>query len=125
MDSVDIEKYLFEKQQALCQKYNAKYLPAPLNNIIGVALETFEQLNMPINGLRHQGQTDDNCIWYIWVGEYSSKDDFFKSVHIAHLLEVCPQAVNYLGLAPGWRFLFDNKGYEDVWYDKELLNIIS
>jgi hypothetical protein len=125
MDSVDIENHLLEKQKALCQKYGAKYLSTPLNSIIGIALETFTQSNVPVNGLRHKGLTDDNCTWYIWAGEYSSKSDFFKPVHIAHLLEVCPQAVNYLGLASGWRFLFDNKGYEDVWYDKDLLNIVS
>ncbi|MGY4535623.1 hypothetical protein ACVW0P_000017 [Mucilaginibacter sp. UYNi724] len=125
MEPADIENHLLEKQEALCQKYNAKYIPTPLNGIIGVALETFTELGMPVNGLRHSGRTHDTCTWYIWAGEYSSKSDFFKPVHIDHLLEVCPQAVNYLGLAPGWRFLFDNKGYEDVCYDKELLSVIT
>ena len=43
-----------------------------------------------------------------------------KPMHIYHLLELCPKAIKYLGLAPGWRFLFDNT-YEDVWYDQSLL----
>jgi hypothetical protein len=27
----------------------------------------------------------------------------------------------YLGLAPGWRFLIGEDGYEDVWFDPDLL----
>jgi len=48
--------------------------------------------------------------------------DFFVPLHVEHLDEWCPGAVKYLGLAPGWRFLFA-EGYEDVWEDTELLDI--
>jgi hypothetical protein len=59
--------------------------------------------------------------WYIWAGkEFSNDPDFFVPIHIAHLIEWCPEAIKYLGLPPGWRFLFD-KNYEDVWEDKKLI----
>ncbi|HEY4324361.1 MAG TPA: hypothetical protein VGN20_10250 [Mucilaginibacter sp.] len=41
-------------------------------------------------------------------------------MHISHLLDIYPTAIDYLGLAPGWRFLIDEE-YEDVWYDSNLL----
>jgi hypothetical protein len=43
-------------------------------------------------------------------------------LHVTHLQEWCPDAVRYLGLPPGWRFL-TAKGYEDVWFDPDLLKV--
>jgi hypothetical protein len=124
MDSGSIEKDVLKQQNKLCEKYGVEFVPSSLNNIVGVALHTFELQQNPINGLRQPTDIHSNVGWYIWAGEYSSANDFFKPVHMDHLLAICPQILNYLGLAPGWRFLFDDKGYEDVWYDKELLSII-
>lgn len=45
---------------------------------------------------------------------------FFQPLHRAHISELCPQVVPYLGLPPGWRFLIAD-GYEDVWFDPSLL----
>ncbi|MBV4358901.1 immunity protein Imm33 domain-containing protein [Pinibacter aurantiacus] len=118
----NIEKEFLESQKAICKKYNAEFLAAPFDNLIGVALKSFEAFNMPINGLRHPTERALSANWFIWAGEYSDSDDFFQPVHIKHLLDLCPKAINYLGLAPGWRFLFDSQ-YEDVWYDEQLLNI--
>lgn len=75
---------------------------------------------MPINGLRHfpEGNTTG---WYIWTGEYSAAPDFFKPMHLFHLQEYYPELLKYLGLPPGNRFLIDDKGYEDVWFDEGLL----
>ncbi|MDI3320699.1 immunity protein Imm33 domain-containing protein [Pinibacter soli] len=117
-----IEKGFIERQKALCKKYNAEFLESPFDKIIGVALKSFNTFSLPINGLRHPIENTHSTNWYIWAGEYSNSDDFFQPVHINHLLELCPKAINYLGLAPGWRFLFDNT-YEDVWYDRLILNI--
>ena len=109
--------------RVLCDKYLAGYLSAPFEKIIGVAIGTLEKFDMPINGLRHPIESERSASWYIWAGiEFSQEIDFFRPMHIYHLLEVRPKAINYLGLAPGWRFLFDNT-YEDVWYDGSLLNI--
>ena len=117
-----IEKKFTEKQKEICQKYNAGFVASPFDKLIGVALASLDKFKMPINGLRHPIESEQSANWYIWAGEYSEVDDFFQPLHINHLIEICPKAINYLGLAPGWRFLFDNK-YEDVWYDENLLII--
>jgi hypothetical protein len=120
-----IEAELVIKQKAICERYGALYLASPFDKLIGVAIESFKGKGlMTINGLRHPIESEQSANWYIWAGEnFSEADDFFKPMHVSHLLELCPQALCYLGLPPGWRFLFDNKQYEDVWYDKELLNV--
>ena len=117
----NIEQELVDMQKIICEKYGAKFLASPFDKLVGVALESFDKFKMPINGLRHPIEHELSVSWYVWSGEYSEADDFFKPVHVRHLLEICPKALYYLGLAPGWRFLFDNK-YEDVWYDESLLN---
>ncbi|MCP9752445.1 hypothetical protein [Ferruginibacter sp. HRS2-29] len=118
----NIENDFLIRQKSICEKYNADFLMSPFNKLIGVALKSFESFTMPINGLRHPIENMQSANWYIWAGEYSEDIDFFQPVHIEHLLQICPKAINYLGLAPGWRFLFDNN-YEDVWFDANLLNI--
>ena len=127
MDSRDLnlELKIIQNQKEMCNKYGAKYIEAPLDKIIGVAIETFSGVNSlwPINGLRHPDQTDNVVNWYVWAGEvFSESPDFFKPMHIRHLLTMCPKTLNYLGLGPGWRFLFDDR-YEDVWFDESLLII--
>ncbi|WP_315823692.1 immunity protein Imm33 domain-containing protein [Paraflavitalea speifideaquila] len=117
-----IENEFIKKQKEQCQKYGSEFLESPFNKLVGIALESFSTFNMPINGLRHPIQSEHSSNWYIWAGDYSEAGDFFKPVHAVHLLEFCPKALKYLGLAPGWRFLFDNI-YEDVWYDEKLLHI--
>lgn len=50
------------------------------------------------------------------------RGDFFKPMHLKHLIEQHPEPIPYLGLPPGWRFLIDpTRGYEDVWQDEKLL----
>ena len=117
------ENELISKQNEICLKYGADFLSAPFNFIIGVSLDTFEAELKPINGLRHRPAGTDNAGWYLWAGEYSANDDFFKPLHINHLFEIYPEVIKYLGLAPGWRFLIGDNDYEDVWFDISLLNI--
>jgi hypothetical protein len=118
----DIENEIIIKQKIVCEQYRALYVPSPFDKVIGVAIETLANgAKMPINGLRHSLESVQSTNWYIWGGEYSEVDDFFKPMHISHLLELCPQVLCYLGLPPGWRFLFDDKQYEDIWYDEGLL----
>jgi hypothetical protein len=118
----DIEKEFIEIQKQICRKYGADFLEASFDKFVGVAHGSFDKFEMPINGLRHPIEGVQSANWYIWAGEYSDAADFFQPMHVSHLLEVCPKALNYLGLAPGWRFLFDNQ-YEDVWFDETLLSI--
>ena len=61
------------------------------------------------------------CGWYLWADEEMSEDDdFFKPMHVYHLIERCPNVVKYLALPPGWRFLLAGD-HEDVWFDAKLL----
>ena len=92
--------------------------PEPLSKV-GIALQTLSL--RPINGMRHQAEGDTNG-WYIWGGEYSEEEDFFQPLHVNHVRDRLPQVLNYLSLPPGYRFLIDDSGYEDVWYDESLLS---
>ena len=115
---------LVNQQREICQKYRAEFIPTDINDIIGISDNTNGKL-IPINGLRHP-IIGDTSGWYIWSGEeYSESGDFFKPLHMGHLVDRCPQILKFLGLPPGYRFLIDNKGYEDVWYDRSLLDIDS
>jgi hypothetical protein len=108
-------------QKELCKKYGAEFLVSPTDFKVGIATNVREGL-IPINGLRHPPEGDSTG-WYIYAGEeLSDAPDFFKSLHINHLDDWCPQIKKYLGLPPGWRFLLAGE-YEDVWYDADLLNI--
>ena len=88
---------------------------------IGIS-KIFRPKQFPLNGLRHPPEGDTTG-WYIWSGErFSTHPEFFVPLHVCHLTDRCPEIVKYLGLGPGWRFLLA-PGYEDVWYDPNLLNI--
>ena len=88
---------------------------------LGLAVETVEML--PINGLRHP-PTDTTCGWYIWCGaELSERPDFFSPLHVRHLANYIPGLHAFLSLPPGYRFLFDGKGYQDIWFDESLIAI--
>ncbi|WP_455685330.1 immunity protein Imm33 domain-containing protein [Variovorax paradoxus] len=40
-------------------------------------------------------------------------------MHVEHISEILPIAQKYLALAPGFKFIIDENGYEDVWYEPE------
>ena len=109
-----------KKQKAICNKYHAAYIETPANLKVGISLNVKSGI-YPINGLRHYPEGDTTG-WYIWGGEYSDADDFFKPLHVEHLREWCPEAIKYLGLPPGYRFLLGENNYEDVWKDETLLS---
>ena len=110
--------YIIE-QKTICDRYGSPFFESPLHLKVGMSENTIGTA-LPIHGLRHKMEGDTTG-WYIWAGEYSSDSDFFKPVHVKHLIDRCPQVLNYLGLAPGWRFLIA-LDYEDVWQDLSLLN---
>ena len=108
-----------EQQQELCRKYGVPWVASPEQMKVGIARNVRDGLQ-PLNGLRHAPQGDATG-WYIWAGEeLSAAPDFFEPVHVAHLSEVCPAALRFLGLAPGWRFLTAGESV-DVWADPTLL----
>jgi hypothetical protein len=110
-----------DEQIKICKKYKTIFVASPFDCIIGVSSNVGSG-QMPINGLRHKPEKN-TMGWYIWAGDFSNDSNFFKPMHIKHLEEKCPLILKYLGLPPGYRFQIDDKGYEDVWEDKSLLNI--
>ncbi len=108
-------------QMEICQRYGAKFSLLDVNLRLGIANDFFSG-TLPLNGLRHPPETG-TCGWFLWAGEeMSSKDDYFKSMHLFHLLERCPKVLKFLALPAGWRFLVADD-YEDVWFDEKLLKI--
>ncbi len=90
------------------------------NSKLGIAISTIGRV--PINGLRHPPENGTNG-WYIWCGEeLIDEDDFFSPLHVEHIDEYLPIVEKYLALPPGYRFLLDENGYEDLWFDANLLD---
>jgi len=110
-----------DEQIQVCNRFGGDIVDAPPHMKVGIARNVKSGL-MPINGLRHPPEGDTTG-WYIWAGEdYSTDPAFFLPVHVEHLEDWCPQILKYLALPPGWRFLVAD-GYEDVWYDADLLRV--
>jgi hypothetical protein len=107
-------------QRSLCERHNAPFLGTDPNGMVGVSRNIKDGI-FPVHGLRHPLEGLGTG-WFIWAGEYSSDPDFFIPIHLRHLDEWSPDIIKYLGLAPGWRFLYA-PDYEDVWEDRNLLNI--
>lgn len=108
-------------QKRICSEYGAELLPSPPDMKIGIAKNVLDR-RLPINGLRHP-PVGDTTGWYIWAGEVlSSEDDFFVPLHVSHLEHWCPEAIPFLGLPPGWRFIA-TPGHQDVWFDPDLLKV--
>ena len=104
---------------SVCERFLAKPLLPAAGSRLGIALDTLSSL--PIHGMRIE-PTEGTNGWYLWCGgEPSSHDDFYAPLCIEHLGEYLPQALEYMSLPPGYRFVIDNSGYEDVWFDSALL----
>lgn len=112
----------FEREQKeICRKYKADFQLLDFNLKLGISDNFFKDF-LPLNGLR-QKQENGTCGWYLWAGEEMSEDkDFFKSLHVYHLIQKKPEVIKFLALPEGWRFLVTSN-YEDVWFDENLLEI--
>lgn len=113
-------KYI-DEQKAICNKLAVDFVHANPELRIGIA-DNINTDKLPLHGLRHP-QDNGTTGWFIWAGDYSESEDFFKPHCVKHLDQIKPQIIKYLGLPPGHRFLCDNKGYEDIWFDQNLLEI--
>ena len=112
-----------DKQKSVCEKYGSKWTPVNKKLRVGVSDNLSIDL---IHGLRHPNdrQTTKGITgWFIWTGEYSEAEDFFKPMCAENLLQIRPEIIKYLGLEGGFRFLADSNGYEDVWFDETLMQI--
>ena len=107
-------------QRDVCNRYGVPYTPSRPDLKVGINLDGDP---FPIHGMREpeDPEYDELSGWFIWSGERRTDgDQFFKPLHGWHLPDVCPDALTYLALPPGWRFLIA-PDHEDVWYDPALL----
>jgi hypothetical protein len=108
----------FVRQKSICEWAQVQpQRPLP-GSKIGIALSSLQK--QPVHGMRI-APTETTSGWYVWCGELSEASDFFAPLHVEHLNEYLPAAVEYLDLPPGYRFLIDDANYEDVWFDASLL----
>jgi hypothetical protein len=114
---------IYLEQQKICKKNGLDWNPVDREMMVAINNSLLKITN-PINGLRHpeQGKIDG---WYLWSGLEipQENNNFFSPVCVDHLVDMKPIVLKYLGLPPGWRFQIDDQGYEDVWFDKTLLDI--
>lgn len=106
-------------QKEICTTYHSQWKPINKKLLVAVSVSLNED---PINGLRHPNEKGTTG-WFVWTGEYSENDDFFKPMCAEHLLQIRPEVIKYLGLDIGFRFMADRSGYEDIWYEDKLKNI--
>jgi hypothetical protein len=111
---------MIESQQSVCERHGVDFTPSEDTRMVGIS-ESALRGEIPLHGLRHPPESGTTG-WFIWSGDYSEADDFFKPLHLYHLQEDCPAALPYLALPLGWRFLVA-PGYADVWFDSSLLDI--
>ena len=108
------------EQIDLCHRFGAIYQPLDFGMMLGVADNYISDL-LPYNGLRHRPE-GGSCGWFLWAGEeLREEDDFFRPMHVFHLVEKGAPGLKYLGLPPGWRFLVAGDS-EDVWFDAQRLD---
>jgi hypothetical protein len=103
----------------LCDRFNVVSAEPESGSFVGIAIQTLSE--RPIHGLRHNVEGTSNG-WYFWCGDWSDADDFFQPLHLEHLADRLPRVQKFLTLPPGFRFLVDDEGYEDIWFDESLLN---
>lgn len=115
-------KNIVKQQKIICKKYHATFYCCDLSLKSGVSLSVKEGAQ-PIKGLRLMDSHGTNG-WYIFAGEYSNDANFYLPLCAIHLKDWAPNVLPYLGLPPGWGFVIDNNGYEDVW-EAGLENIIQ
>lgn len=108
------------KQELFCKSQGLPCAPIDWDSKVGFAIDSVGLA--PINGLRHP-PSEGTSGWYIWCGEnLSQSSEFFAPLHTIHLFDRCPEALDFLGLPPGYRFLIAGD-YFDVWFDESLLNV--
>ncbi|MEL6559616.1 MAG: hypothetical protein AAFQ94_15600 [Bacteroidota bacterium] len=106
------------KNQTVCEWKGVEPNTPSRGSVIGLAIGSLSE--GAIHGLRHPAENGANG-WYIWCGDYSDSDDFFKPVCVEHLSNYLKtDLTQYLDLPPGFRFLIDGSRYEDVWFDQRL-----
>lgn len=110
---------LLVRQMLVCEENDAEFVAPLAGSKLGISRAALKAV-LPINGLRHAPSRGTSG-WYIWSGDYSDDLAFFEPLHVEHAESGEMVFARYLALAPGWRFLLGEDGYEDVWFDQSLL----
>lgn len=111
MDLVDI----IEEQKLVCEQYGSAYRAMKLTDQVAIAIHTLDQ--EPIIGLRKKPDPSDNVAWFIYGGELQEDENFFEIVDIEKLHDIFSEALAFLALDEGYRFMIDKDEYEDVWHE--------
>lgn len=113
---------ILKEQREIARKFGAEWFQTEIQSMVGINKEIGKN-TYPIHGLRHSPEGNGTG-WFIWAGtnEIPQNDDnFFSPTHAEHIYKDNPLIAKYLGLPPGWRFVIDDKGYEDVWFDEKII----
>jgi len=101
-----------EEQKLVCEEFDSKYMQVHETDLVAIAKQTLGK--EPIVGLRKKPDAE-NVSWFIYGGELEEGDDFFDVISVKELEDVFPDAIPYLALEEGFRFMIDADEYEDVW----------
>lgn len=101
-----------EEQKLVCEEFDSQYIKVNEDDLVAIAKQTLTK--EPIVGLRKKPDTD-MVSWFIYGGELEEGEDFFETVTVKELEEIFPDALVYLALEEGFRFMIDADEYEDVW----------
>lgn len=107
---------IIKVQLAVCAKYHALFHTCADDERAGVAVETLKK--EPIYGVREKNHDGSNS-WYIWGGPGSTAEDFYQPLCAGHIGDLIPMVLPYLALPPGYKFIIDRSGFEDVWFESE------
>lgn len=104
---------LIAEQKLLCDEFDSAYVKVNGDDVVAIAVHTLNQ--EPIVGIRKKPETDEKIAWFIYGGELGEGEDFFETMTVRELQDILPEALPYLALAEGFRFMIDREDYEDVW----------
>ena len=107
---------IIEVQKMVCAKYCAPFHACADDERVGVAVTTLKC--EPIYGVRRTNEDGSAC-WYIWGGPRSTATDFYQPLCAGHISDLIPMVLPYLALPPGYKFIIDRNGFEDVWFENE------
>lgn len=102
-----------EEQKLVCEEFDSAYIKVKEDDLVAIATQTLNK--EPIVGLRKKPEAGETAEWYIYGGELEEGNDFFEIITVKQLIDVFPDAVPYLALEVGFRFMIDHDDYEDVW----------
>lgn len=112
VESSNMQEFI-EEQKLLCEEFDSAYIKVNDDDLIAIAVHTLNK--EPIVGIRKKTPDDENVEWFIYGGELEEGNDFFEIITVKKLEEIFPDAIPYLALERGFRFMIDQDDYEDVW----------